>query len=77
MKKFTVAQQAAAFKVTVEQIKAQHLKNAADCEKAAAKADAAVKLIGGHTGAQWRAMARNHRGIAAHDVNALYPMETV
>lgn len=77
MKQFTVAQQASIFKVTVAQIKAQHIKNSVNCDKTAAKADAERKTINGYTADQWRAMARNHRGIAEHDVNSVYQMEVV
>ena len=76
MKKFTVARQAAALKVTVEQVKAPHLRNAAGCDKTA-KADAAGKRINEFTADQWRTMTRNHRGIAAHAADRLYPTERV
>lgn len=77
MKQFTLAQQAARFGVTIDAIRAQHMKNAADCDKTASKAETTGKKPGGYTASQWRTMARNHRAIAAGDANVLAVTEAL
>lgn len=63
--KYSLKEQAAMFRCTVDQIRAQHRVNAADSRKCAAKAEASVKgKYSGKTAAQWLEWANRSETIA-------------